>query len=100
VSERYRIVDHGIRFPGFHPSVSLAGTPFAHVQIGVGQSFKEAYEDALDLIHCWHGFKADWIGLPLFYKLPPSLRGWSTRCQDDKWWYVSIYYNLEEEAAE
>ena len=44
----YEIIDHGMEHSQYFQGYGVYGTRFTHVWTGVGDSSKEAYNDALD----------------------------------------------------
>ena len=50
----YELIDHGIEHNQYFQGCGTSFTKFTHVWTGVGDSSKEAYEDAVDPVSYTH----------------------------------------------
>lgn len=90
----YEIIDHGMDNCQYFEGCGVSYTKYTHVWTGAGDSSKEAYNDALDMMYADIGDLAD--------KVPKNPAGFRTRPtvparSEDLYFYVSIRAELEEE---
>jgi hypothetical protein len=89
----YEIIDHGMEHSQYFQGYGVYGTRFTHVWTGVGDSSKEAYNDALDQMFMDDREAAE--------KMPTRPSGIRARPKvphdsEDVYFYVSIRARLKE----
>lgn len=91
---KYEIIDHGYMYPDYFQGCGTAFTDFDSCVTGCGNSAKEAYEDAVELVYQSEDSKvAERLHLP---KRPRGIR-LSDKVParyEESYWYVSIRYSL------
>jgi len=89
----YEIIDHGMMYSDYFQGCGVSCTRFTHVWTGIGDSCKEAYNDALDQMFMDDSEAAE--------KMPKRPVGVRTRPRvphdsEDVYFYVSIRARLKE----
>lgn len=89
----YEIIDHGMMYRDYFQGCGVSCTRFTHVWTGVGDSSKEAYNDALDEMFMDDREAAE--------KMPTRPSGIRARPKvphdsEDVYFYVSIRARLKE----
>lgn len=89
----YEIINHGMEHSQYFQGCGVYGTRFTHVWTGIGDSSKEAYNDALDQMFMDDREAAEKMpnrpgGFKLRPKIPAGL--------EDIYFYVSIRARLKE----
>lgn len=89
----YELIDHGIANCQYFPGCGTSFTKFTHVWTGVGDSSKEAYEDAVDQAYMDIGDAAD--------KLPKRPAGFTLRPRIPAYsWDVGFYVSIRAKVIE
>ena len=89
----YEIIDHGMMYSDYFQGYGVSGTRFTHIWTGVGDSSKDAYNDALDQMFMDDREAAE--------KMPTRPSGIRARPKvphdsEDVYFYVSIRARLKE----
>lgn len=102
----YEIIRHGVEHSDYFQGCGTAFSKFEHVSTGIGDTEKEAFEDALESMAMGHSF-----GEGQIEKLEADETKWDTRdiqeaigATDEEmegndstpYWHVSIRYNVRE----
>ena len=89
----YEIIDHGMMYSDYFQGCGTCFTRYTHVWTGVGDSSKEAYNDALDQMFSEDQEAAEKMPTrPVGFTLRPKV----PRDSEDVYFYVSIRARLKE----
>lgn len=96
----YEIIRHGVEYSDYFQGCGTSFTEFDHVQTGIGDTEKEAFEDALDCIASSHDIdessmkRLEWDGEHVEWSKHPASNS-EEDAQETPFWHVSIRYNLQ-----
>lgn len=94
--EDYQIIHHGIMLPDYFQGCGISGTDYTHVATGIGQTAREAFDDACEQLAC-DGIETDSIHFVGQRGRPLTVAGYlksqgivQDENDDSSYFYVSV----------